>query len=194
MPLKRLGNLKQDEGNKHIPRSGFEEKEQTHPCWNSGQYYWLQIMRETLLHLPYVSQNVSLWPVSGKKFLFLFFFFFPCHDKKDIKFLFKGWIAKFLFLCLKCLWNFDFAAEWLHHRSWSQKAWYWCLFGGGDAWKLFSCLEVIQLPQFYVKYLRQLFWSSSEFCIHQNWVASEPVWTDCISISVLLLSISKLFF
>lgn len=124
----------------------------------------------------------------------LFFFSPHFHDKKDIKFLFKGWIAKFLFLCLKCLWNFDFAAEWLHHRSWSQEAWYWCLFGGGDTWKLFSCLEVIQLPQFYVKYLRQLFWSSSEFCIHQNWVASEPVWTDCISISVLLLSISKLFF
>lgn len=66
MPLKRLGNLKEDEGNKCIPRSGFKGRSvlefravllaadhQERPCY---------------IFLPFL-KSVPLWPVSEKDFL-----------------------------------------------------------------------------------------------------------------------------
>lgn len=107
MPLKRLGNLKEDEGNKRIPRSGFEGRnrlvcagiqDSTIGCKSSGR---------TPLHLSHISQKcfsvTCVWKGIPIPLIHISII------KKYVIFLLEGWIAKFLFLCLNCLWNVGFA-------------------------------------------------------------------------------------
>lgn len=87
----------------------FWGREQTRLCWNSGQYYWLQIIKR---------DPVTPFLHFSKMFLFdlclernFYLIYSHLHNKKDIKLLSEGWIAKFLFLCLSCLWNIGFACR-----------------------------------------------------------------------------------
>lgn len=109
MPLKRLGNLKEDEGNKCIPRSGFEGGNRLVCAGIQDSTIGCKSSRGTLLHLSYISQNMFLFDLCLERN------FYPLyshsHNKKDIKLLSEGWIAKFLFLCLSCLWNIGFACR-----------------------------------------------------------------------------------
>lgn len=84
----------------------FWGREQTRLCWNSGQYYWLQIKRDPVT--PFLNfSEMFLFDLCLERNSYPLYSHF--HNKKDIKLLSEGWIAKFLFLCLSCLWNIGFA-------------------------------------------------------------------------------------
>lgn len=57
MPLKRLGNLREDEGNKHIPRSGFEGRNSLIRAEIQDSTIGCKSSRGTLLRLSYIAQK-----------------------------------------------------------------------------------------------------------------------------------------
>jgi len=76
-------------------------------CWNSGQSYWLRIIRRdpvtSFLHF----SEVFLFDLYLERNFYPIYLHF--RNKKNIKLLLEGQRAKFLFLCLRCLWNIGFA-------------------------------------------------------------------------------------
>lgn len=75
----------------------FGGKEQTHPCWNSGQFYRLHIFRKDLLTSFLYFSQACFWKGICIPFIHISI------TKKAVTFILEDRTAKFLFLPLNCL-------------------------------------------------------------------------------------------